>query len=147
MSIIKTVLTKHHAQGTLGSTDTSSPHCGEKRDPINAELFWLLIRAKASEAKAGLRAFKATKWWKFQFHSSEELTWGLLSRLHAGRLDGHSAARTLWEPATHASPADRQEGTEVEGALRCKRAEGEREREKIRFICGQSFFNSDARGF
>lgn len=27
----KNVLTRHHAQGTVGLTDTSSPHCGKRQ--------------------------------------------------------------------------------------------------------------------
>lgn len=36
------------------------------------------------------------------------LTWGWPSHWHAGRLDGRSAARTLWGRATRASPAGRR---------------------------------------
>lgn len=38
------LLTKHRAQGTLGSTDTSSPHCETKIMQINANILLPLRR-------------------------------------------------------------------------------------------------------
>lgn len=90
--------------------------------------------------------FLANKARATQIRSYGELTWGWPSHWHAGRLDGHSAAQTLWERATRASPTGRRRDR---GAVRVRREEDrrERERKKLWFICGQSFFNSDARGF
>lgn len=60
LSDIRSVLTRHRAQGTLGSTDISSPHCGKGKEFKNesfpsviADTLWLLA--------AGLAVFMATK--------------------------------------------------------------------------------------
>lgn len=71
--------------------------------------------------------FLANKARATQIRSYGELTWGWPSHWHAGRLDGHSAAQTLWERATRASPTGRRRDR---GAGRVRREEDRREREK-----------------
>lgn len=40
LSDIRSVLTRHRAQDTLGSTDTSSPHCRKRKFDLSSD-FWL----------------------------------------------------------------------------------------------------------
>lgn len=61
---------------------------------------------------------KRTKREQIEFEGEDQLTRGWQSHWHAGRPGGHSAAQTLWEPATRASPADTEKHTDRAGADR-----------------------------
>lgn len=98
-TLMRSALTRRRVRGTQDPTDISSRHCRENENQN--------LPTAEKQTLAG------TKGKRIQ----HTLTWGWLSRWRVGRLDGHSAAQTLWGPAARASPTHTHARTHREMAL------------------------------
>lgn len=120
------LLTKRRVQGTLGSTDTSSPRCETHthKMQINAGIF----QAPASTEVADFTAVRD----------------GPGPGCLAGMLEG------LMVAVQHEDDGSEQLVHPLQAEEEAKRRTCEHERgekKKLYLICGQCLFNSDARGF